>query len=155
MTTKRFFTYYTISILLVSIVFCIGCSNDDKNTIVDNDTNNHTIVLQNGGSNTVECTARQFTRIELIPTQNPASTISKTFVSNPNSTIDIEMTIPETGTYKITFFVADIDSCIWWDSIALELYGTTNATLSTHNVGFNDNSYVASIRSSGNNIPCN
>ncbi len=155
MTAKRLFAFYTISILLVSIVFCAGCSGDDKDTIVDNDTDNHTIVLHNGGSNTVECTARQFTRIELIPTQGPASTISKAYVSNPNSTINIELTIPETGTYKISFFVADIDSCIWWDSIALEVDGTTNATLSTNNVGFYDNSYVASIRSSGNNIPCN
>ncbi len=43
---------------------------------------------------------------------------------------------------------------IWWDSIALPIGGTTEAVLYTNNTGFYDNSYVAGIRSSGNDIPC-
>ena len=79
------------------------------------------------------------------PSRDPAA---------PLTTINVKLEIPETGTYKITFFVADIDSCIWWDSIALEVDGTTNVILYTNNMGFHDNSYIAGIKSSGENIPC-
>lgn len=154
MKARFFFNICVQVVLLITVVLYMGCGDDEKDSITNTDTDNHTIVLINGGTNTTECTARQFTRVELNPTQEPSSTISKSFVSNPMTTINIELKIPETGTYKITFFVADIDSSIWWDSIALAVNGTTNATLSTNNVGFYDNSYVASIRSSGDNIPC-
>ncbi len=154
MKTRFLFVICVKVVLLITFVLYMGCSDDEKDSITNTDTDNHTIVLINGGTNTTECTARQFTRVELNPVQDASSTISKSFVSNPNTTINIELKIPETDTYKITFFVAGIDSCIWWDSIALEVGGTTNATLSTNNMGFHDNSYVASIRSSGDNIPC-
>ena len=155
MKTKNHSEFCVWIIPLLAAMFLAGCGDDNKDTITNNDTNNHTIVLVNNGTNTVECTARQFTRVELSPTQDPSSTISKSFVSNPNTTTNIELEIPETGTYKITFYVADIDSCIWWDSIAIEVDGTTNVILITNNMGFHDNSYIAGIRSSGDNIPCN
>jgi len=142
-----------VLVALMAVSVLVGCSDDDAETTGPSG-NNHTFVLTNGGTNTTECVARQFTRIELVRTNDPSKTVEKSFVSNPNTTIDIELTIPETGTYKVTFYVAQIDSCIWWDSIALEAGGTTTAILSTNNTGFFDNSYVAGIRSSGNNIPC-
>ena len=140
--------------LIVTAALCAGCSDDEKDTITNTDTSNHTIALTNNGTNTVECVARQFVRLELVPASEPSSTITETFVSNPNSTIDVELTIPGTDDYKMTFYIAGIDSCIWWDSIALEVDGTTDVILCTNNMGFYDNSYVAGIRSSGDNIPC-
>ena len=140
--------------LIIAAALCGGCGDDEKDTITNTDTSNHTIVLVNSGTNTVECVARQFVRLELVPASDPSSPITKTFVSNPNTTINVELTIPETGDYKMTFYVAGIDSCIWWNSIALEVNGSTDVTLNTNNMGFYDNSYVAGIRSSGDNIPC-
>ena len=151
----RFFSICGVILLLIPIIVCVSGCDDDKESITYNETSNHTIVLVNGGTNTIECAARQFVRVELAPTQNPSAIFSKTFVSNPNTTIDIDLTIPQTDTYRISFHVADTGSSIWWDSIALETGGSTNATLSTINTGFYSNSYVASIRSSGNDIPCN
>jgi len=150
----RFFYICGVILVLIPVVACLSSCGDDEDSITNNETSNHTIVLVNGGTNTIECTARQFARVELAPIQNPSAIISKTFVSNPNTTIDIDLTIPQTDTYRISFHVADIDSSIWWDSIALEAGGSTNATLSTINMGFYPNSYVAGIRSSGNDIPC-
>ena len=134
---------------------CVSSCGDDDESIANVETSNHTIVLVNGGTNTDECTARQFVRVDIAPTGNPSAIISTTFVSNPNTTIDIDLTIPQTDSYRISFHVADIGSSIWWDSIALETGASTDATLSTINTGFFSNSYVASIRSSGNDIPCN
>jgi len=139
---------------LVVVLLCAGCGDEDGDTITNTEQSNHTIVLVNEGTNTVECVARQFTRLELIPSASTSTTITEIFVSNPNTTINIELDIPGSDTYRVSFFVAGIDSCIWWDSIALDTGGTTNAVLNTNNMGFYDNSYVAGIRSSGDNIPC-
>ena len=139
--------------LLIAVAQYMGCS-DDKDSVTNSDTSNHTIVLINNGTNTTECAARQFTRVELKPADDPSTTITEYFVSNPNSTVNVTLEIPETGNYSITFYVASIDASIWWDSIALEVGGSTDAILFTNNTGFYDNSYVAGIRSSGDNIPC-
>jgi hypothetical protein len=154
MEARHFLTIFIQIALLIAVAFCMGCSDDKKDSVTNTDTGNHTIVLINDGTNTVECAARQFTRVELTPTDDPSTTITEYFVSTPNTTINITLAIPETGNYMITFYVADIDVSIWWDSIALEVGGSTEAILYANITGFYDNSYVAGIRSSGDNIPC-
>lgn len=139
---------WLLAFVMISVFSFSGCGTNESKT-------NHTIIINNAGSNTIECSARQFTLITVEPTDSSSSELKYTFVSNPNTTISVGIKIPKTGFYKLTFSLYEGGPSIWWDSIALQTGSTTDVVLSTNNVGFYDNSYVAGIRSSGNDIPKN
>jgi len=85
-------------------------------------------------------------------TDQSSAAISATFVSSAYTTIPVDITIPKTGTYKIQIYTIQGGQGIWWNSIAMAIGGTTTASFSANNMGYFDNSYVASIRSDGNDI---
>lgn len=113
---------------------------------------NHVITIENAGTNTVQCVARQFTRLTLTPSGGGTST-SYDFVCSPQTSVTVPVTLPQTGTYTLRI-ATQTGAAIWWDDLAMAVGGTTSVALSTNNVGFFDNSYAAGLRSTGNDIPC-
>lgn len=135
---------------LVAAALCLGvgaCGSGD-----DAPATNHTVTIQNGGTNTVECVARQFTRLTLTPTGGGA-TADHEFVSSPGTTIDVPVALPATGTFALRIYTPAGHS-IWWDGLGMAVGGTTPVSLQTINTGFYPNSYAAGLRSTGNDIPC-
>jgi hypothetical protein len=141
---------YTVLTSLLIVISLTGCKKDTVSAPVETD--NHTISIINGGSNTSTVTPKQFTYMVVTPTDLSSSPLTYSFVSNPNTTVPVKINIPKTGFYKLQIYVAQGGQSIWWNSLALAVNGTTPVTLMTNNVGYADNSYAVGIRSSGNDI---
>lgn len=121
-------------------------------TASDAPATNHTVNIQNFGSNTSTCTARQFTRLRLTPSGGGAAA-QYDFVISPNTGLAVQVQLPQSGLYELMVFTSGGQS-IFWTDLAMAVGGLTQVSLSTNNVGFFDNSYAAGLHSSGNDITC-
>ena len=126
-----------------------GCDGDSGS---DADYN-HTFQIHNGGVND-DCIPRQFVRVVVSPTDtdDSSTTISQDFVSSAGDNTDVRITIPGTGIYKILFYTVE-DYIIWWDSIALDVGGTTGVDLHGE-AGSYGYSFIEEIAPDGCYIPC-
>ncbi|HET8733881.1 MAG TPA: hypothetical protein VFM45_08925 [Anaeromyxobacteraceae bacterium] len=133
---------------LAALGLCLGLAACGAGS----DGGNHVVTIQNDGTNTVQCVARQFTRLTLTPSAGGAAR-AYDFVCSPYASVEVHVTLPETGTYRLRL-ETPAGAGIWWDGLAMAVGGTTTVAVSTNNVGFYDNSYAAGLRSTGNDIPC-
>lgn len=136
-------------VLAVTLCLSLACGSGGDEP---QSTANHTLTIQNSGTNTVQCVARQFSRLTITPSSG-GTAVEYAFVSSPTTSVDIPVTLPQTGTFDLRVYTP-AGSSIWWNGLAMAAGGTTPVSLSTNNMGFYDNSYAAGLRSTGNDIPC-
>lgn len=136
----------TALMVIVASVWLLACGSGS-----DAATSNHTLTIQNYGTNTTICTGRQFTTLRVTPSGGVATLYD--FVSSPSTTVTVGLQLPQTGTYELRVFTAGGQS-IYWSDLAMAVGGTTPVSLFTNNVGFYDNSYASGLHSSGNDISC-
>lgn len=136
----------TALMVIVTGVWLLACGSAS-----DTPDSNHTVTITNGGTNTVQCTGRQFTMLRVTPSGGVAAQYD--FVSSPSTTLAVGIHLPAAGTYELRLFTAGGQS-IFWTDLAMAVGGTTPVSLSTNNAGFYDNSYAAGLHSSGNDISC-
>jgi hypothetical protein len=105
-------------VLAIAAVLLSGC-NESTSPGTGAPAEVHTINV----NNLTIYAAKQLVRLELTPAAG-GETIVKTFVCNYGTELPVAMAIPAAGSYRIEVFSADSQS-MWWDSVALDLPGTT------------------------------
>lgn len=111
----------TFLIFILTMLFLfVGCDLFD--TTKTNDSSEKTGQVFTIYQNTFYA-PKQLTQIQVTPVIG-GETLYADFVCNDQQEVKVEVNIPESGLYKIVVFSSDGQS-IWWNSIALELYGET------------------------------
>ncbi|MDP4292530.1 MAG: hypothetical protein Q8908_15735 [Bacteroidota bacterium] len=139
-----------LTVFTVALVVVIGSCTKTGNT----PSGNHTIDINNSGSNNTICNPKQFTSLTLTPVDGSSAAVTYNFVSNPLAgDVLLKVNIAANKVYKIVVFAANGKS-IWWNSVAMAVNGNTNIGLYTNTNGYSDNSYCNSIHCDGTNITC-
>ncbi|HET8541222.1 MAG TPA: hypothetical protein VFL83_15210 [Anaeromyxobacter sp.] len=130
--------------LCLSLAAC-GSGGDDAPS------GNHVVLIQNLGSRTVLCLEREFTRLTL--SQAGGAPQEHGFVSRPDTTIRVPVTLPATGAYDLRIYTAS-GSSIWWSGLAMDVDGRTTVLLVTDVMDLYENSLAAGLYPTGSDVPC-
>lgn len=127
----------------------VGCGQEDGET----PTPNHRITLHNITGNVESTCAKQLTFLRVTPVSD-GPPIEVLFVSNPNSSMDLDITIPGMGYYSVEVFEAEGGQSIRWHSMALALGGTTTIFVQGINTGYLPNSACNGIGADESSLVC-
>jgi len=133
-------------VLVFSIFLIAGCNKTD-NTTAAPVTQYNTFTIHNS---TFYAT-KQLTKLEVTPV-NGGATLSADFVCSYGSADkQVQMSIPSTGQYMVKIYSSDGQS-MWWNSIGLELPGTTYLMVTCSGSPITFNGSCASMAMSGTNM---
>lgn len=143
---NRFIKLQGFGILMALALIVSACGGGGGGGDSAGASTNHTVTIANNGSNTTQLPSEQFTYMVITPTDHSSAAISASFVSSPETTISVDITIPKTTTYRVEIFTVQGGSSLSWSSIAMAVGGTTSCTISRNNMGYHDNTYMAGIQ---------
>jgi len=145
-----------IGILL--ILFTISCKKEEVNVGFI-----HKFTIVNEGTSTQSSfPAKQFTYMTIEPsTFSYGGPLERFFVSNPNTSIPVEMNFQairpneQPVFFKIRLYSVKNGECISWNSVALEHSGSTTIVLSANDTGYIGKSTIGGIKPNESTINSN